>query len=197
MSEILSMAMKETADRLLRLASDTGFQRTVERAGDLLADAFAAEKAVFACGNGGSMCDAMHFAEELSGRFRENRPPLPASAISDPAYLTCTANDFGYQHVFSRYLQAHARAGDVLIALSTSGRSANIIAAAETVRAKGGKVISLTGRSGSDLGALADVDLCVGTTEYADRAQEIHILLLHSLVQMVEQRLFAGVGADS
>jgi D-sedoheptulose 7-phosphate isomerase len=196
-SEILRAAMNETANRLQKLASDSDFLQTVESAGNLLADAFAAQKSVFACGNGGSMCDAMHFAEELSGRFREDRAPLPASAISDPAYISCTANDYGYQHVFSRYLQAHAREGDVLIALSTSGRSPNIIAGAKVVQAKGGKVVSLTGKPDSELGALADIDLCVGTTGYADRAQEVHILLLHSLVQMVEERLFAGVGVGS
>lgn len=197
MSQILTGAMTETADRLTRLAADTAFLRTVERAGDLLGGALADEKSVFACGNGGSMCDAMHFAEELSGRFREDRPPLPASAISDPAYISCTANDYGYQHVFSRYLQAHARQGDVLVALSTSGRSANIIAAAQTVKAKGGIVISLTGRADSRLGDIADADLCVGTAGYADRAQEIHIVLLHSLVQMVEERLFTPLRVAS
>ena len=183
-------AMLETGQRLQTLAQDEHFQASVTRAADLLADSLAAGGTVFACGNGGSMCDAMHFAEELSGRFREDRPPLAATAISDPAHISCTANDYGFDAVYSRYLQAHSRPGDVLVALSTSGTSRNILAAADTVLARGGSVIAMTGRSGSALGQRAHTDICAGTTGYADRAQEIHIVVLHSLVQMIETRLF-------
>jgi D-sedoheptulose 7-phosphate isomerase len=190
--QILKEAMQETGERLTRLAQDSTFQDQVATASAVLTAALAERHTVFSCGNGGSMCDAMHFAEELTGRFRDDRPALPATAISDPGYLTCAANDFGYEQLFSRYLEAHARNGDVLIALSTSGKSPNVIAAARTMHEYGGKVIALTGRAGSPLGELADVDICVGTTGYADRAQEVHIVVLHSLIQSIEQELFAS-----
>lgn len=182
-------AMHETGQRLLGLAEDHTFQARVADATQLLADCFHEGHTVYSCGNGGSMCDAMHFAEELSGRFREDRPPLAAMSISDPAHLTCVANDYGFEQVYSRFVEAHAREGDVLVALSTSGTSKNVLAAAEAMKRAGGQVLSLTGRSGSVLGDMADVDLCVDTTGYADRAQEVHIVLLHSLVQGVEDEL--------
>ena len=192
---IAAKAMVETGERLLALAREASFQTAVTQAAELLSECLAAGGRVFACGNGGSLCDAMHFAEELSGRFREDRPALAAMAISDPAHLSCTANDYGFGAVYSRFLQAHGRPGDVLVALSTSGTSANIVAAAEAFRERDGRVVALTGRSGSVLGQLADVDICAGTTGYADRAQEVHIVVLHSLVQEIETRLFAGQAA--
>lgn len=185
----LADAMRETGERLLRLAADVAFNDAVARAGAALVLSLAARGRVFSCGNGGSMCDAMHFAEELTGRFRDNRAPIAATAISDASHLSCVANDFGFDQVYSRYVQAHGRAGDVLIALSTSGTSRNIIAAAEAMKALGGTVIALTGRPDSPLGALADVDICVGTQGYADRAQEVHIVVLHSLCQIIEAGL--------
>lgn len=188
-------AMRDTGARLRTLAEDETFQKTVEEAGEMIAEALRDQGTVFSCGNGGSLCDAMHFAEELSGRFREDRPPLAAIAISDSAHMSCTANDYGFEHVYSRYLQAHLRRGDVLIALSTSGTSPNILAAARTTKEKGGRVIAMTGRSCSPLGDLSDVDICAGTTGYADRAQEVHIVVIHSLIQSVEHHLFANATA--
>ena len=188
-------AMRETGARLQALADNDTFQKTVERAGEMIAETLRSHGTVFSCGNGGSLCDAMHFAEELSGRFHEDRPPLAATAISDAAHLSCTANDYGFEQVFSRYLEAHARSGDVLIALSTSGTSPNILAAARTTKDKRGHVIAMTGRPGSALGDLADVDICAGTTGYADRAQEVHIVVIHSLIQSVEHHLFGTATA--
>jgi D-sedoheptulose 7-phosphate isomerase len=187
--------MEETGRRLQDLAADTEFNARFTTAVGLLVDAFARHGRVFSCGNGGSMCDAMHFAEELTGRFREARPALAALAISDPSHLSCVGNDYGYEQVFARYLEAHARAGDVLIGLSTSGTSGNVIRAAEQMHLAGGKVVALTGRSDSPLGSLADVEVCAGTTGFADRAQEVHIVVLHSLIQAVEEALFAPSGA--
>lgn len=132
------------------------------------------------------MSDAMHLAEELTGRFRANRRPYAATAISDPAHLTCTANDFGYEHVFSRYIAAHGRRGDVFVGLSTSGQSANVIAAFEQAKALGMTSIALTGRSGSRVGALADLEICSDTGSSADLAQEIHIKLIHAIVESTE-----------
>jgi D-sedoheptulose 7-phosphate isomerase len=182
-------AMKETAQRLTKLAADESFLRLVDKAGLLIAGALLDRHTIFSCGNGGSMCDAMHFAEELSGRFREDREPLAALAISDPAHMSCTANDYGYEHVFSRFLQAHCSQGDVLIAISTSGRSPNILAAARVMKQRGGLVIALTGRNNSELGSLVDIDLSVGSTGYADRAQEVHVVLLHSLIEIIESEI--------
>ena len=117
----------------------------------MLADTFAAGGRAYSCGNGGSMCDAMHFAEELTGRFRDNRPGYAAMAIADPSHLSCVGNDYGYEQVFARFVEAHGRAGDVLLAISTSGTSRNVVAAAQAARRLGVRVIALTGRAGTPL----------------------------------------------
>ncbi len=145
---------------------------------------------IFSCGNGGSMCDAMHFAEELSGRYRNDRPGLPAAAISDPGHISCVSNDFGYEHVFARYVECHGGLNDILLGISTSGTSKNIILAAKAAREKGMAVITLTGRDASDVGSLADVDICTPAGAYADRVQELHIKVIHILIEMIERDLF-------
>jgi len=141
---------------------------------------------VVSCGNGGSMCDAMHFAEELSGRYREDRKALPAISISDPSHISCVGNDYGYDHIFSRYLEALGNKGDVLLAISTSGNSANVLNAIDVARAKGMKVIALTGKDGGKIASLADIEIRAPYSKYADRAQEIHIKVIHSLIGYVE-----------
>ncbi len=146
--------------------------------------------AVYSCGNGGSMSDAMHFAEELTGRYRNDRPGLAATAISDPGHLSCVANDYGYEQVFARYLEARAKPGDALVAISTSGRSANVVKAAEFARTRGVEVISLTGRANSPLGRLATVDIHTIDYPYADKIQELHIKVLHILIELIERSLF-------
>ena len=139
------------------------------------------------------MCDAMHFAEELSGRYRNDRRALPAASISDPSHISCVGNDYGYDFIFSRYLEAHARKGDVLLGISTSGKSANVIKAAEYAKANGVQVITLTGKADSVLGRLADVDVVtLGTSGYADRVQELHIKVIHILIELVERRFFSA-----
>ncbi|GGM19204.1 phosphoheptose isomerase [Pseudomonas asuensis] len=162
----------------------------IARAGGLLVETFNKGGRVFSCGNGGSMCDAMHFAEELSGRYRDDRKGLPAVSISDPSHLSCVANDMGYNQVFARYLEAHAHAGDCLLAFSTSGTSANVVAAAEYAKANGVTLIALTGRRESPLGKLADVEICAPGGKYADRVQELHIKVVHILIELVERGLF-------
>jgi D-sedoheptulose 7-phosphate isomerase len=144
---------------------------------------------VIACGNGGSMCDAMHFAEELTGRFREDRPPIPAIAISDPGYITCTANDYGFDHIFSRFVEGVGRKGDVLLAISTSGNSINIIKAAQSSRDRGMRVIALTGKHGGRLAEMCDIELRAPMSDYSDRAQEIHIKIIHALILYIENNL--------
>lgn len=136
------------------------------------------------------MSDAMHFAEELSGRYRQNRRALAAQAISDVGHLSCVANDFGYEQVFARYVEAHGQAGDVLVAISTSGTSPNVLRAAEVARARGMHVVAFTGRRDTPLGALADIELCTPAGRYADRVQELHIKVIHILLELVEQALF-------
>src|SRR5262245_16629269 len=153
--ERIAAALSQGAEATARLLADRAALEEIAAAGALLASALDAGRTVFACGNGGSMCDAMHFAEELSGRFRGDRRPLPVMAISDPGHLTCTANDFGFVEVFARFLEGHGKAGDILVALSTSGRSPNIIRAAEAARRRGMHVVALTGRAGTPVGALA------------------------------------------
>ncbi|GGX78449.1 SIS domain-containing protein [Vogesella alkaliphila] len=159
-------------------------------AGDALVNAFRQGKRVFSCGNGGSMCDAMHFAEELSGRYRLNRKALPAASISDPSHISCVGNDYGYEAIFSRYLEAHAGQGDVLLAISTSGSSKNVLAAVKEAKALGMVVVALTGRAGSVIGELADIDVCTPGGQYADRVQELHIKVIHILIESVERELF-------
>jgi D-sedoheptulose 7-phosphate isomerase len=138
----------------------------------------------------------MHFAEELSGRYREDRPALAAQAISDPGHLSCVGNDYGYDRVFARYIEAHGRAGDVLLAISTSGTSPNVLRAAETARNRGLVVIALTGRRGTALGALADFAICTQGGRYADRVQELHIKVIHILIELVEAALFPPEGNE-
>ncbi|MDR1225283.1 MAG: D-sedoheptulose 7-phosphate isomerase [Prevotellaceae bacterium] len=144
---------------------------------------------IISCGNGGSMCDAMHFAEELTGRYRNDRRSLAAVAISDPSYITCTANDYGFDHVFSRYVDGFGQKGDVLLTISTSGNSANVLKAAETAMRKGMRVVALVGKTGGLLADLCDVNICVAHHGYADRVQEVHIKIIHTLIQLIEQRL--------
>ncbi|MDH4565064.1 D-sedoheptulose 7-phosphate isomerase [Pseudomonas sp. BN411] len=163
--------------------------KSIERAAELLVESFENKGKAFSCGNGGSMCDAMHFAEELTGRYRKNRPGIAAVSISDPSHISCVANDFGYDYIFSRYVESHGRAGDVLIAISTSGKSPNVIKAAEAARALGVKVVALTGKPGSALEALADVCICAPGGDFADRVQELHIKVLHILIELVERKL--------
>ncbi|WP_375737809.1 D-sedoheptulose 7-phosphate isomerase [Pseudomonas boanensis] len=163
--------------------------RNVERAAQLLVESFENKGRAFSCGNGGSMCDAMHFAEELTGRYRKNRPGIAAISISDASHISCVANDFGYDHIFSRYIESHGRAGDVLIAISTSGKSPNVVKAAEAARGLGVKVVALTGKPGSVLEALADVCICAPGGDYADRVQELHIKVLHILIELIERKL--------
>ncbi len=161
----------------------------IAEAGDLLAQVFSNGGTAFSCGNGGSMCDAIHFAEELTGKFREERMAFPAIAISDSGYLSCVGNDYGYDEVFARFVSGVAKKGDVLLAISTSGNSKNILRAAEVAKSKGVFVIGLTGKDGGKLANLCDVEIRVPHNGYADRTQEIHIKIIHSLIHYVEENV--------
>ncbi len=161
----------------------------IEAAAKVLADSINAGGKVFSCGNGGSHCDAMHFAAELTGKCREPRKAIPAICISDSSHISCVSNDYGYEFVFSRYLEALGNKGDVLLCLSTSGNSANIIQAAQTAKEKGMKVIILSGKDGGKLVPLADIEIRVPHFGFADRIQEVHIKILHILMLLIEKQL--------
>jgi D-sedoheptulose 7-phosphate isomerase len=188
-AEIVRASLRESQQALAALLANEAMLAEVARAGALLARTFAAGGKVYACGNGGSMCDAMHFAEELTGRYRDDRPGYAATAIADPSHLSCVGNDYGYEQVFARYVQAHGRAGDVLLAITTSGTSKNVVAAAKQARELGVKVVALTGRPDTPITALADIAIVTPGGKYADRVQELHIKVIHILIELVEREL--------
>ena len=161
----------------------------IEESATILIDALKGGRKVISCGNGGSMTDAMHFTEELSGLFREERPALPAVSISDPSHITCIGNDLGFDYIFSRYIEGVGQQGDVLLAISTSGNSMNIIKAVEAAQAKGMKAVGLTGKTGGLLAGMVDQEIRVKGKKYSDRIQEVHIIILHILVLLIEEGL--------
>ncbi len=169
--------------------SDPANLEDLEKAGSKLVASIRAGNTIITCGNGGSMCDAMHMAEELTGRFRDDRPPIAAIAISDPGYLSCTANDYGYERVFSRFVRGVGKAGDVLVAISTSGNSPNIVEAVKIAREKQMTVIGLSGADGGDMAEYCDVMIRVPHSGYSDRIQEIHSMIIHSLIQYIEENI--------
>ena len=159
----------------------------IESAANILISTLSKGNKIISCGNGGSMTDAMHFAEELSGVFREKRPSLAALSISDPSHITCAANDYGFDSIFSRYVEGVGMAGDTLLVVSTSGNSMNLIKAVEAARAREMKVIALTGKTGGLLASMVDQEIRVKGRKYSDRIQEVHIKILHILVHLVEE----------
>jgi D-sedoheptulose 7-phosphate isomerase len=190
-AEIIQAALDEAVAALARARGDAQLHARIAQAAQRFSAIFSADGRVFSCGNGGSMCDAMHFAEELSGRFREDRKALSALAISDAGYITCTLNDYGPDKVFSRFVDAHGKRGDGLLAISTSGKSKNVIAAATAAKARGLYVVSLTGRPDSELGKVADLDICTPGGRFADRVQELHIKVIHILIELIERHQFS------
>jgi D-sedoheptulose 7-phosphate isomerase len=161
----------------------------IEQAIWILSESLKVGNKVISCGNGGSMCDAMHFAEELSGRYRNNRKGLAAISISDPSHLSCVGNDYGFDYVFSRFIEAVGQQGDVLLGISTSGNSKNVILAVEKAKEMGMKTIVLTGKDGGKLANQADIEIRAPYSEFADRAQEIHIKIIHNLILGIEKAL--------
>jgi len=162
----------------------------IAEAAELVAASLKNGGKILTCGNGGSLCDAQHFAEELSGRYRQDRPALAAIALTEASHMTCVANDYGFEFVFSRFVQALGRRGDVLLAISTSGNSPNVLNAAEAARAAGMKVVSLTGKNGGKLADLSDVEIRVPHFGFADRIQEVHIKAIHIMILLIEKLMF-------
>lgn len=187
--EIILGELNEAAKVLEAFLSDKDNLDKIDKASSIMVKSIKNGGTLFSCGNGGSSCDAAHFAEELTGKFRDDRDPIPAIAINDHAHLTCVANDYGYNKVFSRYLRAHGKKGDVLLAISTSGESDNILQATEIAKQKGISVIGLTGKKGGKLAEFSDVEIRVPHDGYSDRIQEVHIKIIHILILLIEQKL--------
>ncbi len=186
---IIAAEFKQAAQVLEKFMGNPHNLALIEEAAKIISDSINQGGKVISCGNGGSHCDAMHFAEELTGRYRENRKAIPALCISDPSHITCVSNDFGYEFIFSRYLEALGNKGDVLLGLSTSGNSMNIVRAAQTAKEKGMKVIILSGKDGGKLAPLADIELRVPHHGYADRIQEVHIKIIHIFMLLIEKQV--------
>ncbi len=187
------MSTKQIADHFLEaqrvlsqfIENQSNFD-TIKGAGDAMIRSIKAGGKIISCGNGGSMSDAMHFAEEMTGRYRENRRPLPAIAISDPSHISCISNDYGYEFIFSRFVESLGHSSDVLLAISTSGNSQNVLNAIEKAREKGMFIIGLTGKDGGKMKDLVDIELRAPMSLWADRVQEIHIKIIHCLIDHVE-----------
>lgn len=181
--------LNQARDVLDNFISNDENLKQIQQAAILIANSFKKGGKVLSCGNGGSHCDAMHFAEELTGRFRDNRPSYPAIAISDVSHISCVGNDYGFDAIFSRYVEGVGQKGDVLLGISTSGNSTNVIKAIEAAKQKGMKIITLTGKDGGKMNGLADVDIRVPHFGYADRVQEIHIKVIHILMLLIEKEM--------
>ena len=192
---LFSMSEKQIADQFSQAAEILQLFNTPENiqkivnAGEIMVSAIKNGGKIISCGNGGSMCDAMHFAEELTGRFRDDRPSIAAVSISDPSHITCVGNDYGFDYIFSRYVEGVGTKNDVLLGISTSGNSKNVLNAIAAAKKKGIKVVGLTGKSGGEMASLCDVEIRAPKSEFADRAQEIHIKVIHSLIHYIENNI--------
>lgn len=187
--DYIAKSLNESRDALDSFLNDSANIESIEKAAKRFIATLKTGNTIYSCGNGGSMSDAMHFAEELTGRYRNSRAPLSAAAISDPGHITCVANDFGFEHIFSRNLEANSRKGDCLLAISTSGGSKNVIRAAEYAKQNDSTVVSLTGQPNSELGSLATIDISVGTSRFPDKVQELHVKVIHILIELIERAM--------
>jgi D-sedoheptulose 7-phosphate isomerase len=163
----------------------------IESAAKKIAECFQAGGKILIAGNGGSLCDAMHFAEELTGQFRKKRAALPAIALSDPGHLSCVANDMGFESVFARGVEAFGKSGDLFIALTTSGNSTNLIAAVKEAKGRGVGTIAFLGKTGGAMKGMCDLEWIVSGFAYSDRVQEAHMAAIHIIIEMVEKHLFS------
>ena len=178
----------EAAEILQKFNTTKNYQ-SIASAGELMVMAISNGGKIISCGNGGSMSDAMHFAEELTGRYRDDRPSIAAISISDPSHITCVGNDYGFDKIFSRFIEGMGNENDVLLAISTSGNSVNVINAIKVAKSKGMKVVGLTGKTGGKMADLCDIEIRAPHSNFADRAQEIHIKVIHSLIDYIEKNI--------
>ncbi len=189
MSSYILSSLQEAQKTLNTFVEDKQNVEKIEQAITTFVSSFRNGGAVFSCGNGGSMCDSLHFAEELTGRYRKDRAPLPATGISEAGHITCIANDFGFEYIFSRFVEAWGKKNDTLLAISTSGNSANVIKAVEVAKSKGMKVVGLLGKDGGKLKSMVDVALVIDCP-ITDRIQEVHIKCIHIFIEGIERQLF-------
>ena len=179
---------KEAQNILTDFLGDQENIRQVENLSEKIFQCIQNGGKVISCGNGGSMCDAMHFAEELTGKFQQERDPLPAMSICDPSHLTCVANDFGFNFVFSRYIEGLAQEKDLLLVFSTSGNSANLIQAIASAKKKRMQNFCLLGKDGGQLAKISDGSIIIKSYSSA-RIQEMHIKIVHILIELLESKL--------
>lgn len=189
MIDFIKQELLEAQATLTRFVEDSQQMAQIAQAAHIMVQALQAGKKILSCGNGGSHCDAMHFAEELTGKYRAHRPAIAAIAIADPSHLSCVGNDYGFDFVFARYIEALGQPGDVLLAISTSGNSANVLKAIEAARQKEMKVVLLSGKEGGKMKGLGDAEVIVAHQGFADRIQEVHIKVIHILMGLIEQGL--------
>jgi D-sedoheptulose 7-phosphate isomerase len=187
--QIIEKELQEAHQVLSNFMADPKLIETIAEMAHLMSQVIENGGKIITCGNGGSHCDAMHFAEELTGRYRNDRKSLPAIAISDAAHLTCVGNDYGFDAIFSRFIEGLGNNGDVLLAISTSGNSMNIVNAVRAAKEKNIKTIVLAGKDGGKLTDMADIVLIVPHFGFADRIQEIHIKIIHILILLIEQKI--------
>lgn len=182
-------SLKESEETLNKFINKHENIEAISKAAQCLIDSFKNNGSVYSCGNGGSSCDANHFAEELTGRYRKDRKALPAIAITDAGHITCVGNDYGYDFIFSRFIEGWAKPNDTLLAISTSGNSQNIIEAVKAAKSLGAKTIGLLGKTGGQLKDLVDYPIIVESS-VTDRIQEVHIKIIHIMIEMIERDLF-------
>jgi D-sedoheptulose 7-phosphate isomerase len=192
MKSYISNSIEEAIQAIAQLKQPHGLE-FIEKAGEMVADAFAQGNKILTAGNGGSLCDAAHLAEEFTGLFRKFRPALPAIVLSDPGHITCTGNDLGFEFIFSRGLEAFGKPNDIFIGLTTSGNSLNMVNAFTAAKKMGLKTISFLGKGGGKLKGVADLELCINGFPTSDRIQEVHMAALHMIIEIVEYRLFPEV----
>lgn len=188
-SDVWQNALSESHKVLFEFLNDPSQMKMCASLSEMLIRTVQSGGNLFSCGNGGSHCDAMHFAEEFTGRYRKDRRPLGALALGNPSHVTCVSNDYGFEHIFSRELEGLARKGDLLLGLSTSGNSANVIRAFQTAKNLGVHTAALLGRDGGELKNLADLSIVI-PAQTSDRIQEMHIKIIHTVIETVERELF-------
>ncbi|MCR9095264.1 MAG: SIS domain-containing protein [bacterium] len=193
---IIEGALLDARSTLDALLADPRQLDAIGAFADAVVTTVRAQGRLLSCGNGGSMSDAVHFASEWTGRFRDDRRPVSAISLSDAATITCIANDYGFDQVFARQVEAHGREGDLLVAISTSGLSPNVVAAVQTARRRGLRTVGLLGRGGGKLASEVEIPIVVPRATTADRIQEVHIQIIHAVIEAVERQLFPEIYAD-
>lgn len=186
---LIKKELHEAEKLLNKIINQPAMINTIDQAASLMAEAVKNNGKIISCGNGGSHCDAMHFAEELTGRYRDDRPPIPAIAISDPSHMSCVSNDYGFENIFSRFIDAVGQPNDVLLGITTSGNSPNIINAVKSANKKGMSTIILSGNDGGQVSKISNINIIVPFSGYSDRIQEIHIKIIHIFILLIEQQL--------